>query len=140
MADSDYEWFPVRCLYRSATNKAWGPHDLEPGEGAYEERITLWLAESTDHAIQLAEAEAAIYETQIEIEYLGLAQSYRIADPVEPGGEIFRWSEGVSCSQTTTSTTFSIPEANTRHLWTEGAPDHRVGAHWISISRRALPN
>jgi hypothetical protein len=89
MTEGDYEWFSVRCLYRYASNKPWGPRDLEPGESAYEERITLWLAGSADHAIQLAEAEAATYEDQVEIEYLGLAQSYRIADPIEAGGEIF---------------------------------------------------
>ena len=62
------------------------------GESAYEERITLWRAESADDAIRQAEEEAKTYETQIEIEYLDFAQSYRIADAIEPGGEIFSLS------------------------------------------------
>jgi hypothetical protein len=89
MADHESEWFSVRCLFRAGSNKAWGPHDLKRGESAYEERITLWQAESADEAIRLAENDARTYEAQIEVEYLGLAQSYRIPNPVDHGGEVF---------------------------------------------------
>lgn len=89
MADDELEWYSVRCVFRAGANKPWGPHDLEADQAAYEERITLWRAASAEDAIRLAEVEARTYESQIEVEYLGLAQSYRIADPVEHGGEVF---------------------------------------------------
>lgn len=89
MTDNEVEWFSVRCVFRATANKPWGPHDLEGEESAYEERITLWRAKSAEDAIRLAEVEARTYEAQIEVEYLGLAQSYRIADPIEQGGEVF---------------------------------------------------
>ena len=89
MAASDSEWFSVRCLFRAASNRPWGPHDLQVGESAYEERITLWKAESADDAIRLAEAEARTHAAEIESEYLGLAQSCRIGDLVEEGAQIF---------------------------------------------------
>jgi hypothetical protein len=58
-------------------------------ESAYEERVTLWQADSAESAIQLAEQEARLYENQIEVEYLGLAQSFRLADELGPGAEVF---------------------------------------------------
>lgn len=100
MGDSEPQWFSVRCLFRAGSNKPWGPHDLKPGESAYEERITLWQAESADEAIQLAENDARTYETQIEAEYLGLAQSYRIPNPVDHGGEVFSLVRGSDLSPT----------------------------------------
>jgi hypothetical protein len=83
MADNESEWFSVRCIFRAGSNKPWGP------QSAYEERITLWQAESADEAIRLAEDDARIYETQIEVEYVGLAQSNRLPGPVEQGAEVF---------------------------------------------------
>jgi len=89
MSNTDPGWFSVRCLFRASSNKPCGPHDLEAGENAYEERITLWQADSADHAIQLAEEYARLYETQIEVEYLGFAQAYWLADEVQHGSEVF---------------------------------------------------
>ena len=56
----------------------------------YEERITLWLAESEDDAIARAEADAREYAQILEpAAYLGLAQSYELADEVGDGAEVF---------------------------------------------------
>ena len=59
----------------------------------YEERITLWRANSSDEAIAKAEAEAEAYAAVIEeapSEYLGLGQSYALADSAtEDGAEVF---------------------------------------------------
>jgi hypothetical protein len=64
-------WFSVRCHFRwSAEWKG------EP----YEERITIWIADSADQAIALAEAEAHEYAESCGLEYLGLAQSYLIGN------------------------------------------------------------
>ena len=51
--------------------------------------MTLWQADSAERAIELAEQEARLYETQIEVEYLGLAQSYWIPGELGPGAEVF---------------------------------------------------
>jgi hypothetical protein len=89
MADSDSGWYSVRCVFRAETSQAWGPPDLAVGESAYEERITLWQAESADGAIERAEDEAREYASRLEVEYLGIAQSYRLEDVPVEGAEVF---------------------------------------------------
>lgn len=55
----------------------------------YEERITLWRASDPTNAIESAEQEAEDYARELGLTYLGLAQAYRIADPVRHGSEVF---------------------------------------------------
>jgi len=60
----------------------------------YEERITLWFAESADAAIEQAEIEAQEYGAYMGGGlYLGLAQSYELIEDIEPeqfsGTEVF---------------------------------------------------
>jgi len=71
-------WFGVRCLFRH-------------GGGLYEERITLWRARDFEHAIELAEAEAARYcEDLTDAQYVELAQAYELDDdPAAQGAEVF---------------------------------------------------
>jgi hypothetical protein len=77
------QWYVVRCVLRHL--------DEVPGsdDNWYEERLTLWQARTDGEAIQLAEAEAEEYVDDLDDEYLGLAQSYRL--PTEPvhGAEVF---------------------------------------------------
>ena len=67
------------------------PHD----EGfSYEERVTLWQAGGFDEAISLAEQEATEYAADVsdgtyQTEYVGLAQSYWLADEIGQGAEVF---------------------------------------------------
>ena len=80
MAIESSGWYGVRCLFEHA---AYAGH-------SYEERITLWPAGSLDEAIELAEAEAKEYAEALTMtRYLGLAQAYAMADPVEKGAEVF---------------------------------------------------
>jgi hypothetical protein len=73
------EWYAVRCIFR------WG----EP-YNSYEERITVWRAGSAEEAVLLAEREAEKYVGGQDFEYLGLAQSYRLADEaIGHGTELF---------------------------------------------------
>ena len=75
-SDKDACWFAVRCVFASG----WPPDRSTP---VYEERITLWLATSAEEAIERAEVEAIEYAGAIEESpdtYLGIAQSYRLAD------------------------------------------------------------
>lgn len=83
------QWFGIRCVFRDPPAGLWASHDLRSGESAYEERITLWRAASAEEAIERGEAEAREYASALEHEYLGLAQSYRLADEPGDGAEVF---------------------------------------------------
>ena len=70
-------WFSVRHVIRNGSS--------------YEERMTLWEAESFAEAITLAEAEAAGYaaETLHDGQVLDLFQAYHLPDPPSHGSEAF---------------------------------------------------
>jgi len=75
-------WYAVRCVF------VFG--DTE--EATYEERVTLWRAESFEAAIAKAEAEAARYAKTLDAEYSGFAQAYHLSvenRPLDSGDEIF---------------------------------------------------
>lgn len=77
----DSQWYTVRCVFQSDSDDGF----------AYEERVTVWQAESFDQAISLAEAEAAEYAEHFHLKYVGLAQAYLLVDPGPPtsGVEVF---------------------------------------------------
>lgn len=77
-AEGEPGWFGVRCIFR------WSQPPT------YEERITLWRADSLDDAIAKAEADAAAYAGRLGSEYLDIAQAYWIGSgqPVD-GSEVF---------------------------------------------------
>ena len=79
--EQDNRWYAVRSLFRS-------PGDAET---AYEERITLWQAASSDEARSRAEAEAEEYAEFAGVAYLsGFGQVYPLADaPPRDGAEVF---------------------------------------------------
>ena len=79
---SSEPWYAVRCVFHFP----WG----DP-PGVYEERITLWKADSFDEAIERAEIEAAEYIADGEGRYVGLAQSFHLAagESVNDGAEVF---------------------------------------------------
>jgi len=75
--------YSVRCLFR------WQPRPQQRARYLYEERITLWQAESLDHAIELAEQEAEAYADDGD-EFLGFVQAYALVEPVAGhGAEVF---------------------------------------------------
>lgn len=86
MTDDDgADWYAVRCIVQ--LGRPAGAH-----ANAYEERITLWQAESFDHAIERAESEAREYASTVPDSpgtYLGLAQAYRLSDQPADGAEVF---------------------------------------------------
>jgi hypothetical protein len=70
-------WFGVRGVFRTAPD-------------IYEERVTLWRADSLDQAIELAEAEAREYVAGSDAQWCGLVQAYRLSDdPQAQGAEVF---------------------------------------------------
>ncbi|GAA2586250.1 hypothetical protein GCM10010435_75570 [Winogradskya consettensis] len=70
-------WFGVRCVYHDAVRNA------------YEERVTVWQADSVEASIALAEAEAGEYSAGIDFSYLGLAQAYLLVEPPGHGADVF---------------------------------------------------
>lgn len=71
-------WFGVRCIFQ------W------PQRECYEERVTMWRAQSFEEAIRKAELEAAEYAETHRAAYLGLAQAFRIYDDhISEGSEVF---------------------------------------------------
>jgi transglutaminase-like putative cysteine protease len=71
-------WFGVRCIFQ------WRH------QATYEERITVWHADSFDAAIRKAEFEASEYAEANELIYLGLAQGFWIfGNQIAEGTEVF---------------------------------------------------
>lgn len=75
---SSVDWFGVRCVFR-------GPG----GERLFEERVTLWQADSFEVAVKRAEKEAREYASVLSLHYLGLAQAYRLPHEPADGSEVF---------------------------------------------------
>jgi hypothetical protein len=80
MAD-EQGWYTVRCVFR------WTSWEGRP----FEERITLWRADSLDDAIELAEREARTYAEENGVERLSFSQAYQLSDgsELENGAEVF---------------------------------------------------
>lgn len=75
--------YSVRCIFR------WEQRQDQKAKHLYEERITLWLAESFNHAIELAEQEAEDYASE-NMEFLGYSQAYELFESTPINGiEVF---------------------------------------------------
>ena len=78
-------WHAVRSVFAVL----WPP---QTSPQVYEERITLWRADSLAEAVAMAEEEATTYADLGDGEpftYLGLTQSYRLFDEPGDGAEVF---------------------------------------------------
>lgn len=71
--------YSVRCIF------LWAPRADQKAKYLYEERITLWRAESIDHAIELAEEEAEAYATDGDA-FLHFLQAYALYDEILASG------------------------------------------------------
>ena len=73
-------WYGVRCVFEHAGD----------GDHSYEERVTLWRADSAGEAITCAETEAGEYCAVLTATtYLGMAQAYVLADEPGHGAEVY---------------------------------------------------
>ncbi len=80
----DEPWYSVRCMFKHRRKKDMNKHFL------YEERITLWKADSADDAIMRAEKEAAVYAEENDCTFIGLSQLYHLfCEKIETGSEVF---------------------------------------------------
>jgi hypothetical protein len=79
--EPDDRWYAVRSLF----------HVVGEPESAYEERITVWQAGSSDEALEKAETEAHEYAEFIGATHLAdFGQAYQLADvPPRDGAEVF---------------------------------------------------
>lgn len=86
---SDEPWYGVRCVFEHPDE------DPVTGEHWYEERVTLWRAETIDEAISLADAEADEYTATIGCGRTALVQAFHIASPtITSGSEVFSLIRG----------------------------------------------
>lgn len=85
----DERWYAVRCVFEHPDE------DAASGDRWYEERFTLWRADSDDEALALADAEAELYAEANDCTNLGLAQGFHIAaEAVGMGTELFSLVRG----------------------------------------------
>ena len=85
VTEDEAQWYGVRCVF------AVGRSPDAVGR-TYEERVTVWRARTAAEAVERAEAEAHEYVAAIDEPrgaYLGLAQSFRMAEPSGDGAEVF---------------------------------------------------
>lgn len=87
-------WFAVRCVFHTVAAEENEDRPVESWPPSFEERITLWRAQSLDEAITLAEREAREYASLLTDEehlcrYAGLAQAYHLAGKPGHGTEIY---------------------------------------------------
>ena len=86
---AEQQWFAVRTIVADNENQPWGPRDLDPGQIDFEERVTLWKAESVDAAIAMAQEECESYVDDLGGEVLGLSQAYALGMKPGHGVEVF---------------------------------------------------
>lgn len=71
-------WYGVRSIY------------LHAELGAFEERVTIWLASTSEEAIGLAEADSSEYCDGLDgVSYVGFSESFKMYDAPENGAEVF---------------------------------------------------
>lgn len=111
MDEVEEPWFAVRCVFST-------PSDAD-GQTLYEERVTLWRAGTFDEAVKRAEAEAAEYAEDLDMQYVGLAQAYHLAvsDAPGDGDEVFSLfrSSGLPSAEYV-SRFFDTGEERQRHI------------------------
>ena len=77
-------WFSVRCVFKHPQRAGMSKRHL------YEERITVWRADSFEQAIERAERDAQKYARDAECKYLGFAQAYHLrVEQLRSGSEVF---------------------------------------------------
>ena len=82
-------WYGVRCVFHHASLSAKNEGSL------YEERITLWQADSFEEAIEKAEQEALQYAAETSSQFLEFSNAYMIYDEfIKEGSEVFSLMRG----------------------------------------------
>lgn len=76
-------WYAVRSILRTDDPDV-------VGRSLFEERITLWRADSFESAIELAKREAAVQAEAVDSQCLDFAQAFQLFDEeIASGTEVF---------------------------------------------------
>lgn len=81
--ESTQKWFGVKTLYQLEEKS------VTPGLHCYEERITIWKAESFEEAIEMASLEAQEYAENHHGMYLGFCQAFEMYNDPQDGAEVY---------------------------------------------------
>ena len=76
------KWFGVKTLYQCQGK------NITPNMNCYEERITVWQADSFDEAIEKAVQEAQEYAKEAGT-YLGFCQAFEMYTEPKEGAEVY---------------------------------------------------
>lgn len=96
-------WYSVKCLFHHPARKVEGEDFL------YEERITLWKAESFEEAHRLAEEEARQYATESHCVFVASTDSFHLFDEeIAQGVEVYSTMRGSNMSPATYRKTFCV--------------------------------
>ncbi len=96
-------WYSVKCLFHHPTRKA------EDEDFLYEERITVWKANSFYEAHQLAEAEARQYATEAHCVFVTATDSFHLFDEeMKPGVEVYSLMRGSNMQPSVYKATFCL--------------------------------
>lgn len=95
--------YSVRCLFCHPTRKS------EDEDFLYEERITLWRAESFEEAHRMAEKEARQYAEEAKCSFLKSTDSFHLFErAMESGIEVFSTMRGSNLQPQNYERTFCV--------------------------------
>lgn len=80
--ESTAKWFGVKTLYRLEGKS------VTPGMQCYEERVTIWRADSFEEAIEMASLEAQEYAEGTGT-YLRFCQAFEMYNDPKDGAEVY---------------------------------------------------
>jgi hypothetical protein len=96
-------WYTVKCLFHHPTRKAEGEAYL------FEERVTLWKADTFEAAHRLAEAEAREYASEANCVFVASTDSFHLFDRiVKQGTEVYSIMRGSNLKPNVYRDTFCI--------------------------------
>jgi hypothetical protein len=96
-------WYTVKCLFHHPTRKA------EEELYLFEERTTLWKADSFEEAHRLAEDEARVYASEAHCVFVASTDSFHLFDStVKQGTEVYSTMRGSNMEPSVYRNTFCI--------------------------------
>jgi hypothetical protein len=96
-------WYSVKCLFHHPTRKADGEDFL------YEERVTLWKAESFEEAHRMAEEEARRYAAEAKCVFVASTDSFHLfEEELSAGAEVYSSMRGSNLQPTAYRKTFCV--------------------------------
>jgi hypothetical protein len=96
-------WYSVKCLFHHPGRKA------KEEDFLFEERVTLWKANSFEEAHQLAEAEARQYANEAKCVFVASTDSFHLfAEELMNGTEVYSTMRGSNMQPSVYRKTFCV--------------------------------